>query len=251
MSTTTVQATTDANRFEPGELVNVHLNGVRYESLHPDGDHMVVFGKKFFINVPASAVIERVAPKEWPPQTGDIWVDRHGQEYLGRVVDDAPDEEPYQLLIPVDSADYGSLAEAVAENSGPMLLARRRGWTPADAADEAEQLGERAATIAGLHALADLIAARTDIQVPYAIDGQVGFVGEEGLAEAQRIAASLGVELSTPRPAGVSSQQWCRTGRVRFAENVTLTLYAYGLEPPAAAEVTQADGPTLTPGGVS
>lgn len=228
---------TDSRRFEPGELVNVTIRNARYDGPGLVGAHSIAVGSDVY-DVPYTAVVERVAPKEWPPQTGDIWADRNQNEWLGeRIVPAGIDVETRHTLLLISSQDvcgYRDEADAVASDVGPMRLVRRRGWTPVEPStvDEPERVDARTATAAGLQAFAELVATRTDIEVPYSIDGQVGFVGEEGLAEAQRIAASLGAELAALRDSGVPYQGWTRSGRIQFGGGVALTLYVHGLNEP-------------------
>jgi hypothetical protein len=121
------------------------------------------------------------------------------------------------------------------EAYGPMTLVRRRGWTservPAAVEPEPAESDIRASRVAGLRAFADLLATRPDVPVPYSIDGQVGFRGEEGLDVALRLAASFDVELGPPRDTQHPEQRWARSGKVNFGGGVTLTLYVHGLDP--------------------
>ncbi len=237
----TVPEQPPSERYQPGELVNVRITGARYEGVGLIGEHAVRVDDQVF-DLPLNAVIERVAPKEWPPQPGDIWEDLAGHEWFARAEGDFDVEGA--ALVQVDAPGSGQLADWVANAFGPLRLVRRRGWTPEPAPAEPTpvELDQRAEKVAGLRAFADLLASRTDLPLPYGIDGQVGFQGEEGLARASELASSFGVEMGAPRYTGDRMQRWARSGKVDLGGGVTLTLYAHGLDAPIPVEDIEIPG---------
>lgn len=204
---------TNTTGFEAGELVNVHINGVRYAA--DDPGYGVRFDAadpdlSFWLKPGLPHVIERVAPKEWPPQPGDIWADRDGADWVARIEPNRNDV--YRtLLARVDASKggrWGGEPADVAANHGPMTLAYRRGWTPGQPStvDEPERDG-RAAFIGGLRGLVDFLNAHPEIPHPDAAPCQYSVIGYMGLhspalaeparlAEALRVATLIGSELN-------------------------------------------------------
>lgn len=157
--------------FEPGELVRITLEG-RYVGEEKPGHRQFEVRSddglpfELWLAAGTQARLERVAPKEWPPQIGDRWDDRTGDEW---VAVGNPDNSAVNLLCVANGYVYTS--EFVAEQHGPMTLVRRRGWTPdapatVDEPDEVEERDERARYVAALRAQANFVETRTDLPVP-------------------------------------------------------------------------------------
>jgi hypothetical protein len=167
-------------RFEPGELVNVQLRGVRYVGCDQDVCHGIETPDGNQWSMPLTAVIERMAPPEWPPQPGDIWVDRNGNEWFAGAVDE------YSTAVRLVLVDDGSVLgpDVVIREFGPMRLERRRGWTP-DAAQP-------------ILAAVDWIEQHPDIPV-YGIrdhDLSVSYCAGS-VAELRRVADLIGARVTT------------------------------------------------------
>lgn len=198
-------------KFEPGELVTVQIKGVRYGMTDPD--HGVRFdgddSGDLYLWIPpgVSHVIERVAPKEWPPQRGDIWEDSDGDEWVARAGLFEGDE--YADFVPLSTTTKKiDDAENVLHHFGPMRLVRRRGWTPEPPVTEVdepapEQVDERAAIIAGIREVADYAEAHPDLPLDrYTFDAQWHVRNriadpddqDAAFAELRRIAAVLDIE---------------------------------------------------------
>lgn len=233
------------SEFYADEIVNVRIDGVRYHLFDEStGEHEIQTATGARYQLPPTAAIEWVMPKEWPPRLGDIWGGRNGAEWFAQRLDADGD-------IKLTSTEDGTPedAERVWIEYGPLTPLRRRGWGPErlSADKPAPEVDERrAAAVAGLRAFADLVQAYTDVPVPYAIDGQVGFGGPDGLAEALRLAETLGVDLAPLRDTGLPEQRWSRTAKVRFGGDVTLTLYVYGLDAPEPVEAAPDGGSEAT-----
>lgn len=120
--------------FKFGEIVDVVIKGVRVVEAErlsvtikaDDGKHYCM---------PVQAAIERVAPAEWPPQTGDLWRDQHGHVWFGQLVDSYEDAGepfvPFVELVPASASTrkpyyHGSdQPEEVSQVHGPLTLVHR------------------------------------------------------------------------------------------------------------------------------
>ena len=159
-------------RFEVGELVDLAIRGARVVDMAGQGFAPLlaldVDGERLEVALSASLTVTRVAPKEWPPQSGDLWEDAHdGSWWAG------PDDEGgVYLRSQKGGTDY---PDWVLNNYGPMRLAYRRGCAPepGPAAVEAEPtpVDDRAAKIQGLRELADWLEANPG--VPFRPTGTV------------------------------------------------------------------------------
>lgn len=219
--------------YAPGELVNVHINNVRYvgQTVSDDLMYRLKDTSGIDFHVPAAvAVIERVAPKEWPPQPGDKWEDRDGDPWFA-IGDGA--------FVNMGGAHL-NIAD-VARDWGPLTLVSRRGWTPdqPSTVDEPEP-DERAAFIGGLQGLVDFLNTHPEVPHPDAAPCQYSVIGYMGLhspalaeparlAEALRVATLIGSELNDDL-----------TARRSFGGGVEYVVHTYR-DTPAAPDPEPAD----------
>jgi hypothetical protein len=152
----------NVQQFQPGEVVDVAIKNVRYVSTN-EWFHTVEGTEGLSFQVPEGpSVLTRVAPKEWPPQPGDVWEDRNGHEWMATA-----HGANYVQMISQDG-DPWSFEHEVLGSFGPLRLVRRRGWTP-DAeppAADPSTVDKRAEMVAGLRALADLVEANPTLPFP-------------------------------------------------------------------------------------
>lgn len=128
-------------RFEPGEVVDVHIKGarvVRYETPDYDPDCLVVTlpngADETRLPMPSwNVTVERAAPPEWPPQPGDVWRDPTGVKWFA-AEPLTGEEEP--LMLPA-AAWLGCHASEALADHGPFELLYREGWTPPPTTDDA------------------------------------------------------------------------------------------------------------------
>jgi hypothetical protein len=187
--------------LQAGELVDIAIKGARVEAYN--GGYFTVAptgGAHITIETGSTGVrVTRVAPAEWPPQVGDLWLDASGSEWFA----------PMRAKPELESTTAGSsAADWVLGRYGPMTLAYRKGWTPApaadvDQADEVEpKLDERSAVIAGIRELADFLEAHPGLPVNrYTVDARHYVRHDRNLHtdearhdELERLAAVMGVE---------------------------------------------------------
>lgn len=197
--------------YRVGEVVNLAIPGARYAGDAPGYRLLTgtgLNGEPYELRLPYGAdsyTITRVAPAEWPPQAGDVWTDRDDCDWSA--VDIDPANGRVRLMFACDAGGGHEVPEAVSAQHGPMRLAYRRGWAPTELepeADDAGEVDERAAGIAGLRALAAFLETHPDVPMPqdltvqysilhWSMDGKLSEAGR--IAEAGRVAAMLGVEL--------------------------------------------------------
>lgn len=110
--------------FQPGEIVNITIRGVRVRSGPTKG--ALVLGMSIldetgaaFI-MPPQAEIRRVLPAEWPPQVGDLWRDRNNELWFV-VVNEVADGIPVVLF---GSASGGATPDEVLRMA-PLTLVHR------------------------------------------------------------------------------------------------------------------------------
>lgn len=200
---TIVQQATDSRRFTPGELVKIRIDRARIEP-GEDADRVPVSvgGWRITIDVRTPGVtIERVAPKEWPPQASDVWHDHGDHAWFGRVETDENDNS-YPMLVNVQTG-RSTYANDVLASYGPMRLAYRDGWTPDAPAtvDEPRRVDRRAKLVADLRAAADWIERHTDIPVAGWWHDGISYCAGSA-AELERIAAQVGTTVTTDKPSG-------------------------------------------------
>lgn len=112
-------------KLSPDELVNITIKGARYIADHGDRMGFDVPDSDMRIWLPAiSAIIERVAPAQWPPQSGDVWQDRNGGQWFAYETRDGGTPE-IAMMISVAESDRTprhSLPDKVLREKGPMKL---------------------------------------------------------------------------------------------------------------------------------
>jgi hypothetical protein len=185
--------------FEPGEIVNVDFYNARYVGKR-DGDLGFAMADDQQVWLPSLAIrVTRVAPKEWPPQPGDAWEDRHGSTWFA-----FRDRRGVVLMQSGDpTSDVKPSPETVLTNVGPLRLAYRKGWSP-EAAPAVEpeppaaQIDHRAEYVAGLREMADWLEANPAVPLDNGGQDHLSIVqrgsDDANRAELERIAALLGVE---------------------------------------------------------
>lgn len=88
--------------FQPGELVDIAIKGVRVDAVHANGTPDIIAedseGLATVWALPPQAKVERVAPAEWPPRAGDLWR-RNDTDDLYFAADVHDDAETIELEI--------------------------------------------------------------------------------------------------------------------------------------------------------
>lgn len=145
----------------------------------------------------ATVTVERVAPAEWPPQVGDIWADCDETEWCAIT---NPSTGCVELQSTVGARGWQRSPDKIAQAIGPMTLLRRRDWTPPPAAAR-DQAGtvpvdERAALIAGLRELADLLESRPNLDFwPRVVGWFPGQSEQDAAFQIQAWAQALGASI--------------------------------------------------------
>jgi hypothetical protein len=186
-----------AVNLQPGELCDITIKGARYADDHGDVRGFDLAGSDTRVWIPRSpqVQVERRAPKEWPPQPDDVWLDVATSAWFAF-------RDPRGVLL-MQSGDPNSdtrpTPDMVLSTAGPMTLVYRKGWTPVPAVEaKPAEVDKRTATIAGLRALADLIEAQPTLPTPY-VQANIYIEHlvkdpDERHAELERIARVLDVE---------------------------------------------------------
>lgn len=159
--------------YVPGEVVDVLIKGATVEGTSiSTGELTIAVGADPEITLPPShrITITRVASAEWPPRDGDIWSDRDGGEWVAQYALDR--KMTLTSLIP--GGERMVRPDRALTNAGPLTLVRRRGWTPAEPVDPEEpadptEAEERAAAIASVRQLADLLEAHPELMIPHTL----------------------------------------------------------------------------------
>lgn len=158
-------------QYRVDELLDVQIRHARVRAVDDRGGLYLGYGagNDELLVDPAHAAITvtRVAPAEWPPQAGDVWTDRDGEEWFARVETDGSDE--YGLLVRANARagyQYGTRADDVLASYGPMRLERRRGWTPTPTPTDAEpaEVDLRTVRAAFLTAFAEAVRDGQDVE---------------------------------------------------------------------------------------
>lgn len=115
--------------FQPGEIVDVVIKGVRVR--HEDADGVVTvlaenpLGAVTWYEMPPQAAITRVAPAEWPPLPGDKWRDGEGRPWFAiDVTDPVCHEEQFVALVNTFGARLTNPYADVVKY-GPFTLVHR------------------------------------------------------------------------------------------------------------------------------
>lgn len=114
--------------FKPGDIVDITIKGARVRAIRGEDivDHLSYETEGFVASVALTesvtvevaltepVTVERVAPAEWPPRPGDVWLDAEGRAWTalrGR-------------MVPVTST-CGESADAALATYGPLTLVHR------------------------------------------------------------------------------------------------------------------------------
>lgn len=172
----------ESSKYQVGERVDITIRGARVvePSVGPDRWLGVAIGNTeadLPVHLP-DVTVARVAPKEWPPQLGDIWSEANGREWF------ATDFDGETVIMRAAGSGRGLDALDVLADFGPLALVRRRGWTPPAAEPEAApEQAARNDVATGLRALADLIDAHPELPTGFTVQYCMGdSVGLDGLA---------------------------------------------------------------------
>jgi hypothetical protein len=203
------------SRFQPGEIVEIRIpraKVIKAANLTEDNPGPDAPASDLYVEIdealdlrialPLSQIrVSRVAPKEWPPQPGDLWATADDTRWLACAGDD-----DYVYL----TGRLGGIEPDVAlEAYGPLRLLYREGSASGavPVVDERKRLSEqehRAEYIAGLREAADYF--ETHPQVPAPPTSQLlhvlgyGFDDESAIAEIERVAALFGSDIEAPSP---------------------------------------------------
>lgn len=109
------------SEFTPGDIVDITIKGARVHAWRPEVSELTVESKAdansdltTYDYASAQVEVERVAPAEWPPRPGDVWLDAEGRAWTalrGR-------------MFPVTST-HGESADAALATYGPLTLVHR------------------------------------------------------------------------------------------------------------------------------
>lgn len=129
-------------QFQPGEIVDVTIKGVRIAPLATGEirNIRIVDGEGHKFAVPPQAMIARIAPAEWPPQVRDLWQDGAGDLWFAFEDYDQENDSFVNLRCSVAKSTQGwgpTIDYYVNDEHGPMTLVRREGWSPAGPDDAA------------------------------------------------------------------------------------------------------------------
>jgi hypothetical protein len=213
-------------KLTTGELVNVTIKGARVAGIDETQARIgLAVGTSDAASVPLNApgvTVERVAPAEWPPQLGDIWVDRDLNQWATLA-----DRDKAVLVTLRDIRTDWLAPDDVLAEVGPMALEYRRGWTPTPAApadsDEPAGVDKRADQIAGVRALADLMERHPEIRI--SIHAQTWYDYDDRTGIFYDAATLDDVELTT-RPASGDSDDVVVSGRYALSAGMELSLYS-------------------------
>lgn len=190
-------------RYQEGEVLDLHIRGARVVDVHatqPDDAVVVHVGGQTFavdLTVAAPVQVQRVAPAEWPPQAGDVWLtyrwtptfNGEPEEQLMRVLyfarseHDPDGEHPPVVHMYAEDGEQGCCltpGEVLERASGAPELAYRLGWTrapePATATPtrtpqappsrSARVRPDRDNIVAGLREMADFIETHPEVPAP-------------------------------------------------------------------------------------
>ncbi|WP_119728375.1 hypothetical protein [Thermomonospora amylolytica] len=114
-------------RFQPGEIVNITIKGVRIARPRSATAVTITDEHGVTYQMPPQAAVEPVAPAEWPPQVGDVWRDHEGDLWFTQ---ELLEENGSQVVFaPAQSGEYGH-SDADPDDAlrryGPMTLVYRK-----------------------------------------------------------------------------------------------------------------------------
>lgn len=123
--------------FSVGEVVDISIRGARVVNTYPEHHSGVQVANTLVVKYGADSTrslavntlnpevtVTRVAPKEWPPQPGDVWRNEHGVKLFAT--------EPFEGQTDLRSTrgDVFEKPETALEHLGPLKLVYREGWSP-------------------------------------------------------------------------------------------------------------------------
>ena len=250
-------------RFEVGELVDITIRGARVSDRHVQDKHLWlgVDGDAFYLPVRmlanATVTVSHAAPKEWPPQPGDVWVNAHGAVLFA-----SGGEFQDQLWMRDATGNVFEQPATALEHMGPLKLDYRQGWSPAPepagprTADEpVVVLDERAEAIAGFRELADFLEAHPDVpfdryarRLQIHVSNQPHMRGKDEPAmfdELARIAGLLGVDADLRDEPDAAHPHATRAfrGGVQYQAVYVTKAYKRGYQPETAAGATPDTAP--------
>lgn len=116
-----VLADEPASPVREGDVINLQVSGVRVTKAN--GQVIAVQmpnGQPCLVDLRSGAVTFTLAePAHWPPQRGDVWIDRDGNPWFGAHIDD------HTYLVSEDGSDQ--YINTVVGSHGPLTLAFRDG----------------------------------------------------------------------------------------------------------------------------
>ncbi len=118
-------------KYTPGEIVDITIKGVRVQC-HTDEDTLEFEYTTELGTVEgvvavdcANVTVERVAPAEWPPQTGDLWRDQRGNVWFAADLHDIEETDRPEIYMVAAYGDHHVVPDRCNENFGPLTLVRR------------------------------------------------------------------------------------------------------------------------------
>lgn len=124
--------------FQPNEIVDVVIKGVRVAEESPVGLVTIVDEHGGHFAMPPQAAIERVAPAEWPPRPGDIWAGPQNERWFAlKYYGDFDDPKDFKgcnsdgwrvVLMPMQIGPYGNSEKEpddALRTRGPLTLVHR------------------------------------------------------------------------------------------------------------------------------
>lgn len=154
-------------QYEPGERVRIGIDAEvvaagdpSLEVVYRGGD-----GQAYALYLRSDApalTVERVAPKEWPPQVDDVWRAANGTKYWadGYSAHSGMDE-PRMV-----GGGRGFWPDELLAEAGPLTLVYREGWSPAPAEPADDQAEVQPSYADSLRELADWLDAHPDMPMP-------------------------------------------------------------------------------------
>ena len=120
--------------FQPGERVDITIRRARVvDVLHSGGLRFVEIdtetgGGTIAVPLPDETdtiSVERVAPAEWPPRVGDVWIDHLDRAWFGTVAPCDYEVDGGVWLVSADDFRDGQTPESLLQWRGPVRLDHR------------------------------------------------------------------------------------------------------------------------------
>ncbi|HZB31250.1 MAG TPA: hypothetical protein VE465_13885 [Streptosporangiaceae bacterium] len=111
--------------FKPGEHVRLTIDNVRFSDVSQIRVAVTTEDGEVWV-LPPHAVIERVAPAEWPPQQGDPWRGANGGLLFATDVHDIAETDEADIVLVTEEGGRVR-PEAANQRYGPMTLDHRKG----------------------------------------------------------------------------------------------------------------------------